>query len=486
MVMLDQIVSWFAARGVTLHPWQCDGLRWMLQCEAEGLAAAGGGGGGILADEPGLGKTYTSLGVVAGDVIRGRDTHTLVVVPTSVLYQWVEASTVLFGSEHVATYYGKSRSLGNHQVVVTTYGILGRDDSLLEYNWDRVILDEIHYLKNYRSRTSIRARRLVGGQRWGLTGTPFQNSSEELASLFRFVCGIRSQSKFVTVNQLLPELVRDRLLRRTKAELPDGPGISGLVLETTEVDFRTERERDIYETVSRNVDREFKELLASDRPYALEAFELLLRLRQCSQHPELGLRGLGKKYQIANRHRFTFAEVSSKMLAVAELLGEHPTEPGLVFSPFRQELELLESYLTGLDYQVYRFDGSLSGGARGTLLARMRANLGKVPTVMLIQSRAGGVGLNLQEFSRVYLMTPDWNPSNDLQAIARAHRLGQTKTVWVKTLVIRDPHSIDHRILQIQRKKGDLMESLLGERFGLDGSRRARFTAETWGQLLAR
>ena len=493
MVSLEQIVTHLAARRVELYPWQLEGLRWMLQCEQVPVPGGSGGGGGLLADDPGLGKTYTSLGLVVGDTLDPArcSSTTLVVVPTSIASQWVEAGEHLLGSGAVWFYYGPQRQLTvgpQHRLVVTTYGVLQRDQALLEATWDRVILDEIHYLKNYQSKTSQRARQLVGTHRWGLTGTPYQNSSEEVASLFRFVCDIRSNSAFVQVNTDLPRLVRDRMLRRTKAETArQSQGtipLAGLTVETTEVDFRTEAERTIYQTVARNIATEYQRMLGTGKKCHLEALELLLRLRQCCQHPELGLQGLSQKFQVPALDRTRFGEVSSKMLALGELLGEHPDEPGLVFSPFRGELELLETYLAGLDYQVYRLDGSRSGPERQQLLQQVRETAHRHPTVLLVQSRAGGVGLNLQQFSRVYLMTPDWNPSADFQAIARAHRLGQTRHVYVKTLVIRDPCSVDRRILQVQQQKQDGMEQLLGERCGVQGRQAHRFTPEVWSQLL--
>ena len=194
-----------------------------------------------------------------------------------------------------------------------------------------------------------------------------------------------------------------------------------------------------------------------------------------------------KKYGLSDPDSTLVDLPSSKMLALCQLLSEHPGEPGLVFSPFRQELEMLEMTLRERGYQVYRLDGSCSGGSRERMLDRMRDWLRENPNqplVLLLQSRAGGVGLNLQEFSRVYLMTPDWNPSNDLQAIARSHRLGQQRRVYVKTLVLREPTSIDHRILQVQRKKSDWMTSLLGEPGKLDRIRKFRFTDSVWSELL--
>ena len=159
MVSLEQIVTHLAARRVELYPWQLEGLRWMLQCEQVPVPGGSGGGGGLLADDPGLGKTYTSLGLVVGDTLDPArcSSTTLVVVPTSIASQWVEAGEHLLGSGAVWFYYGPQRQLTvgpQHRLVVTTYGVLQRDQALLEATWDRVILDEIHYLKNYQSKTS--------------------------------------------------------------------------------------------------------------------------------------------------------------------------------------------------------------------------------------------------------------------------------------------------------------------------------------------
>jgi SNF2 family DNA or RNA helicase len=530
MSLLTRLQTQAARRGVKLHPWQTEGFCWMRNRETEAAE------GGLLGDEPGLGKTYTALSLVLADQLERKETSTLVVVPTSVIYQWVEAAELLLGLREtnppptptVSLYYGQGRKLvdsdstdGYHglRVVVTTYGILQRDEALLEASWDRVILDEVHYIKNYRSRTSLLARRLDATFRWGLTGTPYQNSEVELASLFRFVYGIRSNQRHIRINDQLERLCQEAMLRRCGDCLEVGqsprpsevvavesntanspskysskrrvhvPRGAGLHVETTGVEFRTPSERRVYQTISRNVSEEYQSMLRNPSASSVEVFELLLRLRQASQHPSLALSGLQRKTGSSRIcQAWPPGRPSSKMEGLCSLISEHPTESSLVFSCFRQELLLLEESLRSRfsrdGITVYRLDGSLQGELRGELLRQIaRDTTEQRPFILLLQTRAGGVGLNLQGATRVYLMSPDWNPSNDIQAIARAYRLGQGRAVYVKTLVLVGESSIDQKILKIQGEKNARMSELLGERSRLEGSCRMRFNRDVWRRL---
>ena len=491
----DDCIQQFAAIQKPFHEHQKVGIKWMLEKEANGH-------GGILADDPGLGKTFQALALIASSPF----SSTLVVVPTSILGQWETASKLVLGNSAVHLHYGKRpRVIPQKMMVLTTYGILLSDKHLANISWFRVILDEVHVIKNRSSKTSKAAMQVPARYRWGLSGTPIQNTAEEAKNLFRFVAGFSSDSR-VAID--LPEMIRTRLLRRRKeVVLTKLPTIS---IESIEVTFATLQERDFYNNVRNNVKAEFKELqemALSAQEENVAIFELLLRLRQASQHPKLVLDGFARKYKetprvceqfLTKAAKWAKKPPSSKHLVLLEEIQKHPYESSLIFCQFTSEMDILEGLLAKT-MDVFRLDGSMTKQRRIDTLNKVASTapcanslnlLNKTgsrfwqtnqsgtglidaiqtfmePRVFLIQIKAGGVGLNLQAFSRVYITTPDWNPCNEIQAIARSHRLGQTRDVKVVKLILKaeedEPLTIDDRICAIQLRKRGLMSDLLNE-----------------------
>jgi SNF2 family DNA or RNA helicase len=156
---------------------------------------------------------------------------------------------------------------------------------------------------------------------------------------------------------------------------------------------------------------------------------------------------------------------SSKHKRLIDLLEQHPDEGTLVFCQFTEEMDMLEDFVMERGHRCLRLDGKLNNSERAEVLKQCRDTDG-VPPVTLIQIKAGGVGLNLQAFSRVYILSPDWNPCNEIQAMARSHRIGQTRRVEVKRIVLESTDElsvIDDRIMVVQERKRDLMADLLEE-----------------------
>ena len=456
--MMGAVVALHEA-GITLRDYQEDGAEWMMNLEL-------GGESGILADDPGLGKTYQTLALCA-NWTEG-DPPTLIVVPTSIIQQWATASRDVYGNLATYVHHGKRRhshlwDMPRTRIVITTYGLILHDDSLQTKQWSRVVLDEIHFIKNHRGRTAKRAYSLQAPFRWGLTGTPVQNRRCETEALFRFVLGLSEDAHSTTLD--LEWLLENRLLRRTKQghlRLPD------ITIQNSTIDFETPEEATFYQRVQTNVRQEFQELMelgGEARDENMMMFELLLRLRQASCHPQLVLNGLARKYDITMK---PWKAHSSKHLHLLRMIREHPDESALVFCQFTEEMTILQTLLVGEGLRVARLDGSISEAQRRSTLSRV-AVPGAVD-VFLIQIRAGGVGLNLQEFSRVYITSPDWNPCNEIQAIARSHRLGQHRAVVVTKLVlsgtqrvpvINDTEAI-HTFLQGHHEKCGANSSITG------------------------
>lgn len=466
----DDILRTLKAAGVTPRPHQHDGIKWMCQQEAAGQ-------GGLLADDPGLGKTYQALSLICGNTTD----KTIIIVPTSILGQWEEAAVKLFGKRSVCVHHGvRSRTLQNApRITISTYGLLRKDKAISDVVWDRIILDEIHAIKTRSSKTSKAAMELRGRFRWGLSGTPVQNKLDETANLFRFILGLPVKTR----DRLdVPALISSHMLRRQKEivlrdELPD------LHIRTQPVTFVSDHESQFYHRVMNNVAKEYAKVLGSEAKVEnMVMFELLLRMRQASQHPQLVLNGFRRKYK-KNFGKWT--ERSSKHVALLDLLKTHPDQDSLIFCQFTEEIKILQPLLREEGYDVLRLDGSMGAMDRSIHLEagqtlRDPSDTSQKPRVFLIQIVAGGVGLNLQAFSQVYLMSPDWNPCNEIQAIARAHRMGQLKDVNVTRLVLESEEEgavglIDARILDIQAKKRNLMATLLSEeRLRNNGKVRAR------------
>jgi SNF2 family DNA or RNA helicase len=487
--LLKQVTKQFKKAGFPLKPHQLEGIRWMLTQEQRRV-------GGILADDPGLGKTFQAVALAL--TTPRKKGQTLFVVPTSTLSQWQRAITDILGPGSVHVHHGSSRPrfIPWTRTVLTTYGIIKSEPEMRRYKWARVILDEAHLIKSRRSKVSKAAMELQSPFRWGLTGTPVQNRHDETANLFRFVLG-RSDAEFD-----LERMMRTHLLRRRK-ETVLGDKIPNLTVTNTEIPFSSNGERNFYLKIQRNVKQEFRELADTHLSVGEEMaamFELLLRLRQTAQHPQIVIDGLQRKHK---RRMRPWTGTCSKHEALLKLLQSHPDEGSLVFCQFRQEMDILQELLQGQGHRVLRLDGSMSALERAQVLDSVQKGAGNAdpnpknickshaalgeglvqekvgqyldakPPVFLIQINAGGVGLNLQAFSRVYITSPDWNPCNEIQAIARAHRLGQDRPVKVTKLVLKgvedDPQAknnfsvVDARILEIQKSKRNLMADLLQE-----------------------
>ena len=456
-----------------LHDHQQEGVKWMMELEHNGS-------GGILADDPGVGKTLQALSLAYSSP---EGSCTLIVVPTSIIKQWREAATEILGKGNVYVHHGSKRDKVNFprkRVVITTYGLMKTEKTLSTVHWFRIILDEIHEIRNRASKGSKAIMDFSSKYRWGLSGTPVHNSKEQVTNLFRFVKGFPSDSREPID---LEEIIKTHLLRRRK-EVVLKDKIPEIEVSTEEIDFNTERERKFYQKIQKNVKAEFEQLeeqclTASEENVIM--FELLLRLRQAAQHPQLVLSGFSRKY---NTDMGEWKRVSSKHKALLSFIKEHPTEGSLVFCQFTEEMDILEKYLFKNGMEVMRLDGKISTSERERILDTCNQKVDAMsalpplpdnaqnvqqslirPKVFLIQIKAGGVGLNLQSFSRVYITSPDWNPCNEIQAIARAHRLGQKRQVIVKKLVLRDGEHglIDDRICSIQEKKRGIMAELLEE-----------------------
>lgn len=441
----------------TLRDYQARGAAWMG-------SLLGAGFGGVLADDMGLGKTLQALALLLARKEAGAGGPALLVVPTSLLHGWQDQAARFAPDLRLTVLHGKDRAAqrdeaGTADLVVTTYPLLARDrDWLADRPWPLVILDEAQTLKNPASVTVKALRALDAKGRIALTGTPLENSLQDLWTLMDWVnpglLGDRKtfQRGFRTPIEKqgdaaaqagLNRRLSPFLLRRTKeavaAELPPRTEI----LERVEL---PKAQQALYETVRAAMDERVRVAIdakgfAGSRITVLDA---LLKLRQVCCDPAL------VKTEAARA-----VTDSAKRARLRELLAELIAEGRrvLVFSQFVEMLRLIEADLAaaGIPYLV------LTGQTKDRPEVLDRFAKGAAP-VFLLSLKAGGVGLTLTEADTVILYDPWWNPAVERQAMDRAHRIGQIKPVFVHRLVAAG--TVEERILAMQARKQALADAL--------------------------
>ena len=454
----------------TLRAYQRQGASWLAFLRGAGL-------GGVLADDMGLGKTLQAMCAFDGP--------TLVVCPTSVVFNW-QAELARFRPRlKVSLYHGAARALdATADVTLTSYALLRLDAKALSARaWNAVVLDEAQAIKNPDSQTARAAYALPASFRLALTGTPVENRLEELWSLMHFtnrgLLGGRSDFAERYARPIaegrpgaaaaLRQRVRPFLLRRLKQDVaPELPPRTDAVLRVELGDS----ERAVYDAVRAATRKDVLALLGGDDAEGkhrgrgsgmmMAALEALLRLRQAACHPALVPGQSGP--------------TSSKLEALLEALSTAVAEDhkALVFSQWTSLLDLIEPALARAELPFVRLDGSTRD--RADVVSRFQDPAG--PPVMLVSLKAGGSGLNLTAADHVFLCDPWWNPAVEAQAADRTHRIGQTRPVFVYRLVAAG--TVEERILALQDSKRALMDAALG-----DGAAAAGLTKEDLLALLA-
>ena len=425
----------------TLRRYQEDGVDWLSLLRRLELGA-------LLADDMGLGKTVQALCAL--------EAPTLVVCPTSLLFNWKEEIARFRPGLSVHVFHGPTRELDpNADVTLTSYAILRLDaDRLAARRFGTVVLDEAQNIKNPESQVAQAAYRLDAGFRMALTGTPVENRLDELWSQLHFLnrglLGGRSQFRQRYARPIadgdtvcatrLRERIRPFLLRRRKQEVaPELPPRTEIVLHC-ELDAA---ERAVYDAVrAATVEKVVAQL--SEGGSVLAALEALLRLRQAACHADLvpGQRAQG----------------SSKLELLASRLEEAAADghKALVFSQWTSLLDLVEPVLERDGLAYTRLDGATRD--RESVVKHFQSEAG--PPVMLVSLKAGGTGLNLTAADHVFLLDPWWNPAVEDQATGRAHRIGQTRPVVVHRLVARN--TVEEGILKLHARKRALAEVAVG------------------------
>lgn len=462
-----------------LRPYQLEGLSWMQFLREFGLH-------GLLADDMGLGKTLQTLSHLLTEKEAGRaDLPSLIVAPTSLLRNWLAEAARFTPDLRVLVLHGVDRKsdfrrMGRHDVVITSYPLLVRDEERLRaQEWHVVVLDEAQNIKNFKAKAAQVAGALKARHRVCLSGTPMENHLGELWSLFHFLMpgflGDRETFRSYFRNPIereqdgarqsqLAARVQPLLLRRTKdavaRELPPKT-------EIVQVIDLSKAQADLYETIRAVMDKRVREAIAAQgiERSQIVVLDALLKLRQVCCHPALLKQESARGLDESAKTSFLMDDLLPELVEEGRRV--------LMFSQFTEMLKLLEKRLSqaGIAYV------QLTGDTRDRETPVRRFQKGEVP-VFLISLKAGGAGLNLTAADTVIHYDPWWNPAVEAQASDRAHRIGQTKPVFVHKLICRG--TIEERIVEMQRHKAALVEGLLSGQAG-----RLQLTQDEIRNLLA-
>lgn len=446
-------------KGKLFSPYQDEGVRWLLSRE---LSTDTEVKGGFLCDEMGLGKTIQLITMMLGNPMD----KTLIVCPKSVIPQW--ENEVKKFAPYITT-SSVLEELPNVDIFLTTFATFSQQvdkrpakcRKLLKTRWGRVILDEGHEIRNAGSNTHITIAELHTVHRWVVSGTPIYNSIKDFMALSSFL-GIDPK-----VAQIFPARVREKyLIRRTKEDVShfnEKLKLPPCHFENVEIPMYPEEEA-LYSEVFEQAQKEVREIMRYRKTSgmaAMKVFEWLLRCRQLMIHPNVYLKGVATK----NGDEYIPWDFKSRKIeTLVENIMSHPFDKSLIFCHFIQEMLEITKALLESGVKVCFFDGSLNSGEREQQLKRFRETEDHV--VFVIQIKSGGVGLNIQEATRVYIMSPSWNPATELQAIARSHRTGQTKPVVVKKLIAVPrgfTPSMEEGIMSLQGHKSIVCAEVLND-----------------------
>jgi superfamily II DNA or RNA helicase len=437
----------FAAQ---LRPYQQLGTAWLWHLYRHEL-------GGVLADEMGLGKTLQALGLLAAlHTPQESPQASLVVAPASLLENWRREARRFVPELRVFIHHGEQRLASPaqalaHDLIITSYGTLTRDRELFgEIEFACVIADEAQHIKNRRSQNARALRALRSRGRFLLTGTPLENSLDDLRALFEFLMpgyiesvppGTKPEDRS-WFNDQLRARTAPYILRRTKQSV--APELPPRIEQTLWCE-PTPAQAALYRQTLEQSERALLDLAAggaSEASLRLATLTQLLRLRQICCDPRLVAPAAP-------------AADSAKLEAFRELLDEAVDDGHrvLVFSQFTSLLALLRSELDTQEVAYCYLDGAMPTKQRQAEVDRFQYSP-DIP-VFLLSLKAGGTGLNLTGADTVIHLDPWWNPAVEAQATDRAHRIGQTRTVTSYKLICSG--TVEEKVLALQAEKRALL-----------------------------
>ncbi len=445
--------------GLDIKPHQVEGHKWCTQREKSPTLA-----GGVICDEMGLGKTILMLGSILFNTKK-----TLIVVPPCLVNQWEKCISKYLFNHKVYVFHGAKSKISMSKletlpIVLTTYGMVatrkkGYVSKLWKCKWGRIIFDEAHHMRNYKTNIFKGCMKMKSTIRWLITGTPIQNSYKDLRALFAVL------GKIVQGENEMKECIKSLVLRRTKKGV--GIKIPNLKKNTILVKWKSKAEKSLAASIhamlptfgvtNENVN-EIIEWLDYESP-----LPLFVRARQvCIDHNLLHpcVEKLREEGVIPRDFVMRNIRTTSKITAIVKKVISQPKEiKKIIFCYYRGEIDILKERLTNANYKVAVIDGRSKKSEK-----KAACDPEENYDILLAQIQTASEGLNLQHFSQVYFTSPHWNPAVEDQAIARAHRIGQSKEVQTFHFEMepfsKEGQSIDNYCMSVQKRKRDLMKIL--------------------------
>ncbi|MEC7839705.1 MAG: SNF2-related protein [Chlamydiota bacterium] len=443
----------------TLRPYQIDGAEWLERLRSMHL-------NGILADDMGLGKTLQAIIVVTQNKIDNPKSVSLIVCPTSLIYNWAEEFSKFNSKLKTLTIDGTPvqrkkliDTIEDYDVIITSYSLLQKDiDHYQDHPFAYTILDEAQHIKNRGTRNAKSVKMVKARHKLILTGTPIENSLDELWSLFDFLMPgllstydrfvekyIRSPSQDKTTNlEKLKQKVSPFILRRMKKDvLKELPPVSEIVYHCN----LSQAQKDLYHSYAESARKELSQLVKKEGfdKVQIHVLATLTRLKQICCHPAIFAK---ESPEIGD---------SSKYDMLMELLqtlieGKHKT---VIFSQYTRMLKIMSEDLKkqGISFEY------LDGSSKNRLDIVKRFNEDPNIPVFLVSLKAGGVGLNLVGADTVIHYDMWWNPAVENQATDRVHRIGQQNNVSSYKLVTLN--TIEEKIMELQNRKKGLVKKVV-------------------------
>jgi len=439
-----------------LRPYQKAGYDWLRFLNEYNF-------GGCLADDMGLGKTVQTLALLAHEKSRTEGATSLLVMPTSLIYNWELEAKKFTPDLKVLVYTGSQRLKDNRQfqkydLVLTSYGITRLDVDILKgFFFNYIILDESQAIKNPGSIISKAVNQLVCRHRLILTGTPVENGTMDLWSQMNFVNhGLLGSQGMFKKQFLQPIEKKSDMDKAAKLHAMIKP----FVLRRLKTQVATDLPEKVINVKYSGMTPEQEKAYEEVKGYYREKIVQEMSIPGMKRQAFTLLRGLTQLRQIANHPRLTdstYEGDSGKMEDIIHMLDSTVREGHkvLVFSQFVKHLAIVKEYLDEQNISYAYLDGATKDRQ-----AEVNAfqNDDKVK-IFLISLKAGGVGLNLTKAEYVFLLDPWWNPAVEAQAIDRAHRIGQENKVIIYKFITHN--SVEEKIMALQEKKMALAGELI-------------------------
>jgi chromodomain-helicase-DNA-binding protein 1 len=427
----------------------------------------------MLADEMGLGKTVQTVCWLSWLMHeQSQQGPFLIVIPLTVMAAWTETFKTWAPQINFVTYYGKPTSrmviqeyeMGDPRkpkfnVVITTYDLAIKDiDFFLQFKWQVLAVDEAHRLKNKDAKLYGVLSRLNVPSRLLITGTPMQNTLEELKSLMDFLdvgsvdipedLDLQSDQAARVLREITDK-IRPYMMRRTKEVVEkDLPKKTELVLRVE----LSNAQLDLYKAI---ISRNYEALNAGSSGKKTSLLNIMMEMKKASNHAFMFPNHQERLLEgVEHRDEELRALItnSGKMMVLDKLLTKMKSEGHrvLIFSQMVKMLDILEWYLKRRGHKFQRIDGGVGAAERQEAIKCFNAPDSE-DFVFVLSTRAGGLGINLVTADTVVIFDSDWNPHQDLQAMSRAHRIGQTRPVTVYRFVSKE--TVEEEILERARNK---------------------------------